>query len=400
MDQYNVVVTGHPLAGFATKDILLQLAELFNLPADRVATLVRGKRVIVRRRVDRATAEEYVQRLTAIGLECAIERPTLEIDAEALRPSTTDPESHAKPIASNDSAVPITGVADEFWNAIAQKRGDYYVPRWKRYASGENPFPSWHWPALFASWLWAAYRKLWAASAAFLLISLIAPLVAAVVLPLQQDGALSAGAAIIIFLMAVAVAWILPPMLANRLYYRRARRLVEEAEHNPEPQSRITFLNDKGGTSAAGVTNASAGVIVLAVALSLLSRSAYEDYTIRARVAEAVIATEECRREVADFYETEEDPPGSILLGKVEWSCLAHATTPYIQRIYVAPAGEITVTMADVATLGEAAGKTLSLGAADANGVLLTPLRAPIQVAAFKCAPGTIPVRYTPKFCR
>ena len=48
MDHYNVASTGRLLAGFAQQDVVPKLAELFKQPVDRVATLLEGKRVVVR----------------------------------------------------------------------------------------------------------------------------------------------------------------------------------------------------------------------------------------------------------------------------------------------------------------------------------------------------------------
>src|SRR5215470_5340039 len=82
---------------------------------------------------------------------------------------TTNP--YAPPTAALDGASTGSTDDDALLHAAIQKNVDYYLPKMQRYARGERTFPSWHWPAFFAGFWWALYRKSWAAAIFVLVIS-------------------------------------------------------------------------------------------------------------------------------------------------------------------------------------------------------------------------------------
>jgi len=120
------------------------------------------------------------------------------------------------------------------FRAAIQKNIDFYLPRMQRYAKGERTFPSWHWPALFASVFWALYRKSWAAALFFVAIGVVVKVVQSVVGTAIRPGSLR-DFAVILF---GAMAWVLPPLFANGLYYRKVRKIVAMAQADvPDPQA-------------------------------------------------------------------------------------------------------------------------------------------------------------------
>jgi type IV pilus assembly protein PilA len=149
-------------------------------------------------------------------------------------------------------------------------------------------------------------------------------------------------------------------------------------------------------------------VVAIIGILAAVALPAYQDYTIRAKVSEVVLAASQCRTSVTETVQS----TSSIALPLAnEWGCEANASSPtlasaptkYVYQITTSDAGQITVLTAAAAQapdLKDAAGKT----------VLLTPYRdattalanGDVGVTIFKwlCAPGTMPPKYLPGSCR
>jgi len=291
-----------------------------------------------------------------------------------------------------------SGISDELWSAIARTRADYYVPRWKRYAAGEKTFPSWHWPALFVAVFWALYRKSWAGALGFLLIPPVITFVVGVLVGiLGWDEAPAPG----IGFAAILVIFLLPPILANGFYYRKARRLVAEALLvSPDPKTQLAFLTAKGGTSKVGPVLGIAFVCIAGI-LVAIALPAYQDYTIRARVSEAISATSQCRRAVSESYASSR----AISIGANEWGCGDGSTaSPYVTAISINPNGVITLVLSTNSAIGSAGGKTVSLTPTNTSDAALTwSGGGDIRVHRFKCAAGAvnpIPPKYLPGSCR
>jgi len=140
-------------------------------------------------------------------------------------------------------------------------------------------------------------------------------------------------------------------------------------------------------------------VVAIIGILAAVALPAYQDYTIRARVSEAVLAASQCRTSIAEIYQTAAITTTIALDG---WGCGEAVVNPtqYVAGISTStPAGIITVTTSANATLQGAASKTLTLTPTTAAGVALAGVF-PAQVGGFKCAAGTMPAKYLPGSCR
>jgi len=126
---------------------------------------------------------------------------------------------------------------------------------------------------------------------------------------------------------------------------------------------------------------------------------AYQDYTIRARVSEGILATSQCRTAVAEIYQT---AAASTTIGANNWGCGegTSAPTQYVAAINTNADGKVTVTLATTSTLGAASGTALTLTPTTSSGTALTVASIPTQVGGFKCARLTIPSKYLPGSCR
>jgi type IV pilus assembly protein PilA len=140
-------------------------------------------------------------------------------------------------------------------------------------------------------------------------------------------------------------------------------------------------------------------VVAIIGILAAVALPAYQDYTIRARVSEGILATSQCRTAIAEIYQSA--AVGTVIPAD-GWGCgEGTTTTQYVAGISTStPAGIVTVTLATVATLGGASGKTITLTPTSSTGVALAGVF-PAQVGGFKCAAGAgMPEKYLPGSCR
>lgn len=200
-------------------------------------------------------------------------------------------------------------VPDALWAAVAQTHADYYVPRWQRYAAGAATFPSWHWPALFASLGWALYRRVWLAAAVYALGVPIALYVVWVVFGLRTPpDTMGLGQAA---LWVVCCALLAPALFANAFYYRQALELVTQAQAaHAELAAQIAFVQRRGGTTRVLPPTVALLVWIPVVIVASLAVAMHQAYLVRTKV-EAVLAEAqrvEARRAQAAPSRSRPDP--------------------------------------------------------------------------------------------
>ena len=118
------------------------------------------------------------------------------------------------------------------YEAVVRKRWQYYAPRFERFARGE--WLSWNWAAFVATLAWLRYRKLYAWSWAYFFVS--TPFLLAVFLISEFGGddceralgpAPSSVAGLTVTVLAlIFLQWVLPPLVANPLYFNHVRTLI------------------------------------------------------------------------------------------------------------------------------------------------------------------------------
>lgn len=102
-------------------------------------------------------------------------------------------------------------------------------------------------------------------------------------------------------------------------------------------------------------------VIAIIGILAAVALPAYQDYTIRAKVSEAVLAASSCRTTVTEVYQSS---TGTTLPAADKWGCEvggASAATKYVQSVSTSDAGVITVKTSAATDLKGAASKTFAL---------------------------------------
>ena len=151
-------------------------------------------------------------------------------------------------------------------------------------------------------------------------------------------------------------------------------------------------------------------VIAIIGILAAVALPAYQDYTARAKLSEAVLAASTCRTTVSEVYQS----GVTTLPAAGAWGCEVGSTkapsTKYVQLVTTNASGAITVTTTTDAGLPTAAqGKSFSMVPVDAAGAALTASNAAgLVISSWKCGPTVggvaankqIPAKYLPGSCR
>ena len=148
-------------------------------------------------------------------------------------------------------------------------------------------------------------------------------------------------------------------------------------------------------------------VVAIIGILAAVALPAYQDYTIRAKVSEVVLAASACRTSITETVQT---TSSTALPGTDGWGCEAGSSasqaSKYVQSVSTSNAGVITVTTPSATAakdLGAAAGKTITLTPyKDATNKLAN---GDVGVTIYKwvCGPGTttpMEAKYLPGSCR
>ncbi|WP_239616391.1 DUF2628 domain-containing protein [Cohnella mopanensis] len=124
-----------------------------------------------------------------------------------------------------------TGIPVEFLKAFTKK--DVYLAKW-----GKNS--GWNWPAFLFPPIWMAYRKLYVESAIYFGIIVLLSIIESFV------GYMSSSIYLLISIFA--------GVYGNKIYYRKAKKTIEEimALHE-DKERRLLLIGKKGGTSGWGI---------------------------------------------------------------------------------------------------------------------------------------------------
>ena len=145
-------------------------------------------------------------------------------------------------------------------------------------------------------------------------------------------------------------------------------------------------------------------VVAIIGILAAVALPAYQTYTIKAKVSEAILASSQCRTAVSENYQTGSQ---SALPGANGWGCEASTgqQSKYVQTVMTNADGLITVTLSAAADLGTAASTTIQLAPATAGGIALTAASiGSATVGTFLCGPGAgatgLDRKYLPGSCK
>lgn len=139
-------------------------------------------------------------------------------------------------------------------------------------------------------------------------------------------------------------------------------------------------------------------VVAIIGILAAVALPAYQDYTIKAKVSEVILAASQCRTTIAEVYQTATSttaPSGN------SWGCESTVATKYVAKVETDDNGAITVTATSDPSLGAAGGKTVKLSPYKSDGATaLAKGDIPTQVGTFKCEAGDMDKKYLPGSCK
>jgi len=148
-------------------------------------------------------------------------------------------------------------------------------------------------------------------------------------------------------------------------------------------------------------------VVAIIGILAAVALPAYQDYTIRAKVSEVVLAASQCRTSIT---ETVQSAASSALPVANGWGCEQNTTdvagsapSKYVLSIKTSSAGEITVTTTDANDLQTAKSTAIVLTPYKDANTKLTNADVGANIFKWVCGPaGTAgtPTKYLPGSCR
>ena len=148
-------------------------------------------------------------------------------------------------------------------------------------------------------------------------------------------------------------------------------------------------------------------VIAIIGILAAIALPAYQSYTIRAKVTEAILAASACRTSIT---ETAQSATGTTLPAANAWGCeqntagtAAAAPSKYVLSIVTTNAGVVTVTTTAATDLNAAASKAITLTPYKDNTTVLANTDVGVAVYKWVCGPAAasgMDPKYLPGSCR
>jgi type IV pilus assembly protein PilA len=137
-------------------------------------------------------------------------------------------------------------------------------------------------------------------------------------------------------------------------------------------------------------------VVAIIGILAAVALPAYQDYTIRAKVSEVILALSACRTSITEVYQSSTSSPGVN-----NWGCEAGAGSKYVGGISTDADGVVT---AVVAGLNTVTGNVTIAPMATATALATAPANMGVGLFGWRCgatADGTtLSAKYLPGSCR
>ncbi|HPE70701.1 MAG TPA: pilin [Candidatus Competibacter sp.] len=146
-------------------------------------------------------------------------------------------------------------------------------------------------------------------------------------------------------------------------------------------------------------------VVAIIGILAAIAIPAYQDYTVRAKMSEVILAASSCRTSITEAYQSSRPPTPAAMANN--WGCegtKAGGETLYVTSIATDDDGVVTVTVQNIAASVD--GMTIDLvpyADTSTKMVLGTNWGKGANVFKWECGPGAanpVPSKYLPGSCR
>ncbi|MFI8618962.1 pilin [Acidovorax sp. NPDC077693] len=148
-------------------------------------------------------------------------------------------------------------------------------------------------------------------------------------------------------------------------------------------------------------------VVAIIGILAAVALPAYQDYTIRAKVSEIILAGSSCRTSIT---ETIQSISSSVLPAADTWGCeqntantAASKVTKYVQSVRTDNTGMVTITSSDDTSLKDAKSKTVQMTPYLNETTKIANGNINVVVYKWVCGPGgadPMPAKFLPGSCR
>ena len=140
-------------------------------------------------------------------------------------------------------------------------------------------------------------------------------------------------------------------------------------------------------------------VVAIIGILAAVALPAYQDYTKKAKMSEAILAASACRTTITEILQS----ASSTLPGANGWGCeISQASanqTKYVEAVDTsATTGVVTVTTRSIGT--GANGTVILKPCTEVTGTTCTAPAAGSSPKAWMCLPGTVEAKFLPGSCR
>jgi type IV pilus assembly protein PilA len=138
-------------------------------------------------------------------------------------------------------------------------------------------------------------------------------------------------------------------------------------------------------------------VVAIIGILAAVALPAYQDYTVRAKMSEVILAASACRTSITETYQTGGTPPTAN-----GWGCETTQATRYVEKVETDADGVITVTIVATGVNPNVNGKKVTL-VPYINGALAssaTMMGSGVNKWVCGGAGTDIPLKYLPSSCR
>ncbi len=144
-------------------------------------------------------------------------------------------------------------------------------------------------------------------------------------------------------------------------------------------------------------------VVAIIGILAAVALPAYQDYTVRSKLSEVLLAMSSCRTSVTEVFQSGNALPAA---DAAEWGCTVGTggASKYVAELHVSAAGVITAKAAAAGVGGTGNGGVISMAPSSTVPATFTAAVAGTNVAGWRCglaADGTtMPAKYLPSSCR